>query len=103
MQSARFLAAHFGDAKIAVNDIGAVARVGDQRRVDLMGLASLGIARAKDMKLDRPPSAADVARLTEGVDVAIVCEEWLADGLPRAGCASESGASTAIVRAPFRP
>ena len=82
MQSARFLASYFGHERVAVNDIGAVAWEADEEIVDLMGLATLPIARAKGMRIDKAPSPSDVERLTKGVDVAIVYEPWFNAGLP---------------------
>lgn len=82
MQTGRFLAKYFSGARVAVNDIGAVAWLGDEPMLDLMGLASLEMARAKGMSIDRAPSPADIVRLSAGVKVAIVYDEWFADGLP---------------------
>lgn len=82
MQSARFLVASFPHEKIAVNDIGAVAWVGNDRVVDLVGLATLPVAEAKQLKIDKPLAPADVVRLTEGVKVAIVYDEWFRENLP---------------------
>jgi hypothetical protein len=82
VQSARFLAEAFPDERVAVNDIGAVVWGGSERVVDLVGLATLEIAKAKGLKLDEKPSAADIVRLTEGVKVAIVYERWFRGVLP---------------------
>jgi protein involved in polysaccharide export with SLBB domain len=82
MQSARFLEAKFPHERIAVNDIGAVAWVGNDRVVDLVGLATLPVAEAKGLKLDQPLKPADVVRLTEGVKVAIVYDDWFKENLP---------------------
>jgi hypothetical protein len=84
MQSARFLATAFPRDRVAVNDIGAVAWMRDDAVpiVDLAGLASPDVAKAKGMRLERPPSAADIERLTAGAKVAIIYEEWFGAGLP---------------------
>lgn len=81
LQSARFLA-RFERDLVAINDIGAVAWLRDEPFVDLVGLATLPIARAKGLKLDQPLRPADLARLTAGVKVAIVYDEWFGEGLP---------------------
>lgn len=77
VQSARFLGEFFPNEPVAVNDIGAVAYYTGQPVVDLAGLASLEIAKAKQYQMMRPPLAEDVARVTEGVSVAIVYDEWV--------------------------
>lgn len=82
MQSARFLVASFPHDKVAVNDIGAVAWVGNDRVVDLVGLATLPVAEAKQLKIDKPLAPADLVRLTQGVKVAIVYDEWFKENLP---------------------
>ncbi|MDB4933468.1 MAG: hypothetical protein JWP87_440 [Labilithrix sp.] len=82
MQSARFLVASFPHEKVAVNDIGAVAWVGNDQVVDLVGLATLPVAEAKSLKLEKPLAPADVVRLTQGVKAAIVYDEWFKDNLP---------------------
>ena len=82
MQTARFLAAQFPHQRVAVNDIGAVAWLDNDRVLDLMGLASIAVAEAKKMKLDQPLEPVDVVRLTNGVKVAVVYDEWFPDNLP---------------------
>ena len=82
MQSARFLEAKFPRERVAVNDIGAVAWVGNDRVVDLIGLATLPVAEAKGLKIDQPLKPEDVVRLTEGVKVAIVYDDWFKENLP---------------------
>lgn len=82
MQTARFLATQFPHQPVAVNDIGAVAWLDNDGVVDLMGLASLAVAEAKQMKLDEPLKPDDVVRLTRDVKVAVVYDEWFKDNLP---------------------
>ena len=82
MQSARFLVAKFPHERVAVNDIGAVAWVGNDRVVDLIGLATLDVAEAKGLKLEQQLTRADVVRLTKDVKVAIVYDEWFEENLP---------------------
>lgn len=81
LQTARFLAKEFPNQSVAVNDIGAVAWLDNAKVIDLVGLATLPVAEAKHMKLDTPMSREDLARLTAGVEVAVVYDEWF-DNLP---------------------
>jgi hypothetical protein len=82
LQTARFLATRFPNKRVAVNDIGAVAWLDNGKVVDLVGLATLPIAEAKHLKIDTPMSREDFVRLTEGVEVAVVYDEWFSDNLP---------------------
>ena len=82
VQSARFLARFFKDDKVAINDIGAVAYFGDEKMVDLVGLASLPVAKAKGLRIEQPLTRAQVEELTQGVTVAIVYDEWFPDSIP---------------------
>ncbi|HEX7603218.1 MAG TPA: polysaccharide biosynthesis/export family protein, partial [Polyangiaceae bacterium] len=72
----------FKDDKVAINDIGAVAYFGDEKMVDLVGLASLPVAKAKGLRLEQPLTRAQIEELTQGVAVAIVYDEWFPDLLP---------------------
>lgn len=82
LQTARFLAKEFPGQQVAVNDIGAVAWLDNTKVVDLVGLATLPVAEAKHLKLDTPMSREDFVRLTAGVQVAVVYDEWFGDNLP---------------------
>lgn len=82
IQTARFLATEFANKRVAVNDIGAVAWLDNEKVVDLVGLATLPVAEAKHMKLDTAMSREDFVRLTEGVEVAVVYDDWFLDNLP---------------------
>lgn len=82
VQMGTFLGRYFPHDKVAVNDIGAVAWFGDEPVVDLVGLASLPVARAKGLRLDADMRGDDLARLTQGVEVAIVYDEWFPKNLP---------------------
>ncbi len=79
VQSARFLARYFGHQLVAVNDIGAVGYYGDEPILDLMGLASMPVARAKQLRLEEPIPRRDFDELTRASDVAIVYDGWLSD------------------------
>lgn len=78
VQMARFLAQQFPNETVAVNDVGAVAYFGRAPIVDLAGLVTLEVARAKRFQMFRPPKAEDVERLTQGTDVAIIYDDWVA-------------------------
>lgn len=80
MQSGRFLARF--DAPVAVNDLGAVAWLGKQRVIDLVGLGSLPVAKAKGLKLMQQLTTADLARFTADAEVAIIYDEWFTEPLP---------------------
>lgn len=79
-QSARFLAGF--DTPVAINDIGAVAWFGDEPIIDLVGLASLPVAKAKDLQLEQQIPVPDIARFTAQTRVAIVYDEWFKNGFP---------------------
>jgi len=83
VQNARFLKKYFPDEPVAINDIGAVAYYGRQPIVDLVGLASLPVARAKKLDFNTPLAAEDIARFTEKTDVAIVYDDWFPGNLPK--------------------
>jgi hypothetical protein len=76
VQTARFLARYFPHDLVAVNDIGAVAYYGDEPILDLEGLASLTVARAKSYRIDRPLNVSQLASLAKDAPVAVVYEEW---------------------------
>jgi len=67
-QTARFLESHYPGASVALNDVGAPAYLADIRLLDLWGLASLDVARARrDGTLDR----AALTQLADQHDVQI--------------------------------
>ena len=82
VQMAAFLRAYYGGERVVVNDIGAVAYLSDVRLVDLVGLGSLDVARAKGMRIDQPLSRPQMEVLTEGARIAIVYDDWFAAALP---------------------
>ena len=77
VQNARFLRAYFPNEPVAVNDIGAVAYFGGMPIVDLAGLSTTSMARAKHYEMSRPPLASDVAAETRDTRVAIVYDAWV--------------------------
>jgi protein involved in polysaccharide export with SLBB domain len=76
VQSARFFAKYFPHDAIAINDIGAVAYYGDARVIDLMGLADLGVAKAKSLTLDKPLEADQMVAFTKDAPIALIYDEW---------------------------
>jgi hypothetical protein len=83
VQNARFLKRYFPREPVAVNDIGAVAYYGEHPLVDLGGLATLDVARAKHFDFYQPPSADAIASLTAQTNVAIVYDAWFPRSLPK--------------------
>jgi hypothetical protein len=82
VQTARFFASLSSGEPAAVNDIGAVAYFAPRPIVDLVGLASLDVARAKRFDIYRPLAAADVERFAGAASVAVVYDEWVPDRPP---------------------
>lgn len=84
LQTASFLAEAYPNDPVVVNDLGLVAWLGGGRApiVDLMGLGSPAVARARGMRIDGPLDAAAVASLTRGAAVAAVYDAWFVGALP---------------------
>jgi hypothetical protein len=76
VQTARFLTRYFPHDLVAVNDIGAVTYYGSEPVLDLEGLASSMVARAKSFRLDQPLDAAQIASLANAAPVAVIYDEW---------------------------
>ncbi len=86
MQMALFVRDFYGDDSVALNDIGAVAYASNAHVVDLMGLASPRIARARGMRIDGPLAENEIQSISsdEKVRVAILYDDWFAGSLPPA-------------------
>jgi hypothetical protein len=86
MQVAFFVRDFYGDQSVALNDIGAVAYVTNAHVVDLMGLASPRIARARGMRIDGPLAESEIESIAndEHVAVAILYDDWFAGAVPLA-------------------
>ncbi|RYF12042.1 MAG: hypothetical protein EOO40_02125, partial [Deltaproteobacteria bacterium] len=84
MQTARMLAASFAYEPVAVNDIGAVAYLRDGPMIDLLGLASNDVARAKGFDIDEPLSSAQMAAFADGAEVAAIYEDGFVGAVPKA-------------------
>lgn len=82
VQTARFLKRYFPRDPVAINDIGAVSYYGDEPIVDLVGLASLPIARAKSMQLEKLLSSAQLERFAKVAPVAVIYDDWFAPNVP---------------------
>ena len=82
VQMGRFLRSYYTGRTIAVNDIGAVNYFADINVVDLVGLASMDVARLRRAG-HRGPWIASMAAEKQ-VDVAIVYDSWLIEngGVP---------------------
>jgi hypothetical protein len=80
-QMGLFLRRFYPGAAVAANDIGAISALADVRLLDLYGLASMDVARARRAgTLDRET----VARLADaqGTEVIVVYRSWFAQSLP---------------------
>jgi hypothetical protein len=75
-QMGRFLAAYYNDATVATNDIGAVNYFSDINNVDLWGLGTVEVARAKATN-SYTSAVMDQIADEAGVKLAIVYDEWL--------------------------
>jgi hypothetical protein len=75
-QMALFLDEFYAGETVAVNDIGAVNYMVDIRCLDLRGLASMDVARAKRQGLYTTQYIYDLARSTQ-VSIAIIYDAWL--------------------------
>lgn len=86
MQMAFFVRDFYGDKTVALNDIGAVAYASNAHVVDLMGLASPRIARARGMRIDGPLTQNEIESVSvdENVSIAIVYEDWFSGSIPTA-------------------
>jgi hypothetical protein len=82
VQTAHFLAKHFPEERVLVNDIGAVSYYRRGPMTDLMGLANRDVAEARGWRIDRPLPVAALARFSEGADVAVIYDEWFRGALP---------------------
>lgn len=71
---------------VAVNDVGAIAFLGEAPVLDLLGLADLRVARARGMRIDAPLSREQVRRFTEDdhVSLAVLYEPWFHGAIPEA-------------------
>lgn len=83
LQNARFLSRYFPGEPVVVNDIGAVAYMGDHPIIDLAGLATLSIAKAKHFDMNTPPETEAILSSSAGADVAIVYDDWFPNVLPK--------------------
>jgi len=79
---AAFLRDFYPGERVVVNDIGAVSYLTDVDLIDLVGLGSLDVARAKGMRIDQPLTRDQIETLTRGARIAIVYEDWFAAALP---------------------
>lgn len=82
-QMGQFLEAYYDDATIAANDIGAINYYGDVDTVDLWGLGTIEVARARQ---ENRYDTAEIERIaaSRGVEIALIYTTWfdLFGGLP---------------------
>lgn len=76
-QMGRFLQTYYNDATIATNDIGAVNYFTDIKNVDMWGLGTVEVTRAKADNIYTPAVMHEIAS-SAGVQLAIVYDDWLA-------------------------
>jgi hypothetical protein len=78
-------------ARVAVNDVGAIAYLTDAKVTDLMGLASPKIARMKNLRIDRGLDRAQLEALErdEGFTIVLVYDDWFRGVIPPAWRALE--------------
>ena len=81
VQSARFVRTYYAGRTVAVNDIGAVAFMGDARVLDLWGLASMEAAR---LRLSGHLGSAELAELVAShhAPIAVVYDLWFEGRIP---------------------
>ncbi|MDX1993847.1 MAG: hypothetical protein SF029_15780 [bacterium] len=75
MQMARFLDAYYPGAVVAANDIGAINYFADLRLVDLYGLGTIEIARAKQSNTYSTETLRQVTT-EQGAQIAVIYEPW---------------------------
>jgi len=75
-QMARFLKQFYPDTAVAANDVGAINYLADIRCLDIWGLASMEVARAKRTRRFSTAVAHELAEAF-GVRIALIYEEWL--------------------------
>ncbi len=82
-QMGHFLDTYYDDATVAANDIGAINYYADLRLIDLWGLGSIEVARARQ---ENRYDTGAIATITaaEGVEIALIYRPWfdLFGGLP---------------------
>ena len=80
-QMGRFLRTYYHGQAVAANDIGAISYFADLRLLDIWGLATQEVTRAR---LNRLYNGAAIGRLArdKGIRVAVVYRSWLFDVLP---------------------
>jgi hypothetical protein len=81
-QMGLFLREYYAGSPVALNDIGAPTFFADIRLLDLVGLASMDIARFRRAQVFSSLTLDDVAR-DQGIRVAIVYDDWFPGGMPR--------------------
>ncbi|MEO6212068.1 MAG: hypothetical protein ABIP65_00445, partial [Vicinamibacterales bacterium] len=81
-QMGRFLREYYPGAPTALNDIGAPAYLAKVKVLDLVGLASMEVARLRRERRFSPGAIEELAR-AQNVRLAIVYDGWFRGSLPR--------------------
>ncbi len=79
-QMAQFLQRYYNDTVVAANDIGAISYFKKEKNLDLMGLASIEVARSKKMNACTPGFLDSLSR-SEHARIAVVYDSWISDSL----------------------
>ncbi|NWF68014.1 MAG: hypothetical protein HXY40_02920 [Chloroflexi bacterium] len=79
VQMGLFLRQYYTGAAVAANDIGAIAYLAQIDLIDVIGLANMEIARARENGTYTPERIAEIAAPAE---IAIVYDSWLRQGVP---------------------
>jgi len=82
-QMGRFLREYYPGAPVALNDIGAPTYLADVRALDLVGLASINVAKLRRAGVYSAATIDDLVRDSD-VRVAIVYDQWFPRSLPPA-------------------
>jgi hypothetical protein len=82
-QMGRFLRDYYAGQPVALNDIGAASYLSDAKVLDLVGLASMDIARLRRAGLYTTGNIDEAAR-DHGIRIAIVYDRWFPGALPPA-------------------
>ena len=86
-QMGRFLDTYYTGRTVCANDVGAISYLADIRVLDLVGLGSLEVVRAKraaGRRLEQPLPPQTIAALAKqrGATIAIIYDAWFEDAVP---------------------
>lgn len=78
-QMAMFLREYYPNSTVVLNDIGTVSYYADIHLIDVIGLANIDVARARQTVTYTPER---VAQITADADIAVVYDSWLRHNTP---------------------